>query len=159
MPAKQTAITPEQIQMLQLLVLGKTQAEIAAELGVSPRTIIRWLELPFVQEAYETLKADMARVVQREIEKLASTAISALKDSLTSARAPMVKFSAATYVLNRVAPESLTSSAEAQSGPIPAELLPFLQEEEIATIENLLARAQERKMEAESKVTPIRREA
>lgn len=159
MPAKQTAITPEQIQMLQLLVLGKTQAEVAAELGVSSRTIIRWLELPFVQEAYEALKVDMARVVQQEIEKLASTAIVALKDSLTSARAPMVKFSAATYVLNRVAPESVLQSQSEPTGPIPAELLPYLHEDEIVQIEQLLARASERKLEAESKVTPIRREA
>lgn len=159
MPAKQTAISTEQIRMLQLLVLGRTQTEAAQELGVSSRTIIRWLELPYVQEAYETLKQDMARCVAEEIKRLAGTAVNALKDSLTSAQVPTVRFNAATYVLNRVAPESALQSQNEASGPIPAELLPYLEEPEIVTIEQLLARAQTRKQEADSKVTPIRKQA
>lgn len=159
MPAKYTSISPEQVQMIQLLALGKTQAEAAAELGISARTVARWLESPHVREMYETLRADMAVVVQEEIKKLASTAVTALRDSLTSARAPMVKFSAATYVLNRVAPESALQNQSEASGPVPAELLPYVLEDELAQIDAILARAQERKREAEEKITPIRKQA
>lgn len=35
MPAKYKTISPEQVQMIQLLALGKTQAEVAAELHVA----------------------------------------------------------------------------------------------------------------------------
>lgn len=159
MPAKYTSISPEQVQMIQLLALGKTQAEAATELHVSARTVARWLESPHVREMYETLRADMAAVVQEEIKKLASTAVTALKDSLTSAQVPTVRFNAATYVLNRVAPAELLQTQNESHGPIPAELLPFVHEDELASIDSILARAQERKMETEQKITPLRREA
>lgn len=157
MPAKYTTVSPEQARMIELLVLGKTQTEVAAELDVSLRTITRWLELPQVQEEYNALR--VCADPHEEIKKLAATAINALRDSLTSARAPMVKFSAATYVLNRVAPESALQSQAEASGPVPAELLPYVNEEELAQIDAILARAQSRKAEAEEKITPLRRQA
>jgi hypothetical protein len=152
-------LTPSESQLLEHLATGMSLADAAEAMGSNYQTVYKWMKRPHVQAAYEELTKDIATLVRKQIEGLASTAVTALKDSLTSARAPMVKFSAATYVLNRVAPESLLQAQNEQSGPVPAELLPFVHEDELAQIDAILARAQERKTETEEKITPIRKQA
>lgn len=152
-------LSPTELQLLECLATGMPLSEAAEAIGSNYQTAYKWMKKPYMQAAYEDLTKNIAARVQKQIEGLANTAVTALKDSLTSARAPMVKFSAATYVLNRVAPESALQSQNEQSGPVPAELLPFVHEDELATIDAILARAQERKAEAEEKITPIRKQA
>lgn len=154
-------LTPNESQLLQHLVSGKSLVEAAEAMGMNYHTVYRWMKRPHVQAAYEELTKDIATLVRKQIEGLSNTAIAALKDILES-QSMMAKVQGVKIVLDRLDPETLKvpqAQAETQTGPIPAELLPYLEEPEIATIEQLLARAQERKMEAEQKITPIRKQA
>lgn len=159
-----TELSPQQARLIQLLLAGKSQNEAAAELGVSPRTITRWMELPQFTQEYKHIKTDLASQVIGEINKLFPKAIKALEDSLTCNKAPMVKLQAASMVLERIAPtqvgKGVLAHVEEQQGQIldPA-LMSYMTDGEIGLIEDIIKKAEERKREAESKVTPIRREA
>lgn len=154
-------LTPSESQLLQHLITGMSLAEAADAMGSNYQTVYKWMRRPHVKAAYEELTRNVAERIRKQIEGLSDVAIAALRDILES-QSMMAKVQGVKIVLDRLDPESLKvpqAQLETQSGPIPAELLPYLHEDEIASIEQLLARASERKLEAEQKITPLRREA
>lgn len=154
-------LTPTESQLLQHLTSGMSLAEAAEAMGSNYQTVYKWMKRPHVQAAYEELTKDIATMVRKQIEGLSNTAIQALKDILQS-NSYMAKVQGVKIVLDRLDPETLKVPAQQQDtphGPIPAELLPYVHEDELAQIDTILARAQERKRETEEKITPIRREA
>lgn len=156
-----TKLEPKYLDLIQLLLAGKSQEEAARELGVSVKTVSRWLARPSVREAYQAAREDIAGYVQEEIKKLAGKAIHALDESLES-RAPMVKLHATEFTLTRIAPLDLLAArskpAIDQDALLDRALLAYLTDDELAAIERILAQARERRDAAsEQKITPLRR--
>jgi hypothetical protein len=48
-------LTPEQLQALDLLSSGKSQSAVADDLGVSRRTVVRWMSRPEFRQALDGL--------------------------------------------------------------------------------------------------------
>jgi hypothetical protein len=154
-------LTPKESQLVQLLSTGMTLPEAAATMDINYQTAYRWMQRPHVKAAHEEITKDITTLIRKQIEGLSNTAIQALRDILQS-NSYMAKVQGVKIVLDRLDPETLkvpAQTAEQPHGPIPAELLAFVHEDELAQIDTILARAQDRKMEAEQKITPIRREA
>lgn len=155
-----TKLEPKYLDLIQLLLAGKSQEEAARELAVSVKTVSRWLARPSVREAYQAAREDIAGYVQEEIKKLAGKAIHALDESLES-RAPMVKLHATEFTLTRIAPLDLLaarSKPAQEDALIDRALLAYLTDDELAAIERILAQARERRDAAsEQKITPLRR--
>lgn len=153
-------VEPKYLDLIQLLLAGKSQEEAARKLGVSVKTVQRWLALPAVRDAYREAREDIAGYVQHEIKKLAGKAIHALDESLES-RAPMVKMHATEFTINRIAPLDLIaarSKTEQEGALMERDLLPYLTDDELTALERILAQGRKRKDEAdEQKITPLRR--
>jgi DNA-binding MarR family transcriptional regulator len=154
------ALTPTQMQLLQMLVAGKSYVEAAEELGISSKTIQRWMTQPHIAEAYRQLRENIADYIRLQIEQLATKAIKALDDSL-ECEAPAVRLKASQLVLDRLSPAQVAQQqTEQQQNAMDAALLAYLSDEEMQQFNRLLELARERKREAEeSKVTPLRRQA
>lgn len=154
-------LNPKETQLIQHLTTGLSLSEAAAAMGLEYQNAYRMLKKPHVQAAYEDITKNIGAYVRKQIENLSTKAIQALNESLESP-SHLAKIQAIKIVLDRLDPETLKvpqAQTETASGPIPAELLPFVHEDELATIDAILARASDRKAEADSKVTPIRRQA
>lgn len=149
----------EEAKLIHLLSTGKSVTEAAGVLGIADKTARRWLERPHVREAYQEVTKSVASLVRKQIEGLQEMAIEALKESLASP-SHLAKIQAIKIVLDRIDPETLKVAqtvTEAPAGPVPAELLPYVNEEELGLIEGIMERARVRKAEADEKVTPMRK--
>lgn len=156
MSKNSTELTLEQEQLIQHLTTGKSYEEASKLLGISSRTAKRWMDLPHVQEAYQSVRQAMSAYVRDQIKALSTKAIKALEDSLTLEEAPTVRLKAAQLVLDRVAPEEAKAPATPLQGSegmgvlVSHELIPYLAPEEMATIESYIALAEQRKVQAEN---------
>ncbi len=156
--AEEEILTVKQSQLIELIIAGKTQEEAATTLEVGARTVARWMTLPHVKKAYEELKSDVSLQVREKIKGLSDKALDALKDSL-ECKSSLVKFQASTYVLERVAPAEKQTQQSQEDERIDANLVPYMTNEERITVADIIQRAKERKVEAEEKITPIRKHA
>jgi len=150
-------LKPKQIELIQLLIAGKSQTEAAQILDIGYATIQRWMALPHVKQAYEELSNSLSLQVNERINQLSNKALAALEDSL-QCKSSLVKFQASTYVLERVAPVDKQQQTQEDENLDP-NLIPYMTIEERETVINILKRAEERRIETEQKITPIRRQA
>lgn len=142
-------LLPVHEKLIAAMLVYPTLIEAAESIGISRRSATRYFALPHVQAAYYAAQQDVNSSVRAQIEGLSTTAIKALKDILTS-NSYMAKVQGVKIVLDRLDPETLKVPAqptEQNTGPIPAELLPFVNEDELAQIDAILARAQARRNE------------
>lgn len=151
-------LTAKQSQLIELLIAGRTQEEAASILEVGARTVARWITLPHVKKAYEELKSNIALQVKERINRLSDKALSALEDSL-QCKSSLVKFQASTYVIERVSPADKQIQQTQENENLDPNLIPYMTSEERETVISILKRAEERRIEAEQKITPIRRQA
>lgn len=153
-------LTTNQTLLIQHLIAGLTQEEAAQQLGISRKTVQRWLDLPHVAAAYAEIQQNVTLRVRKQIESLSSQAIEALKESLDSP-SHLAKIQAIKIVLDRLDPETLKVAQTVQPEPsmIEPDLLSYLEDHEIKTIDEILERARARKQEAEEKITPLRKQA
>lgn len=116
---------------------------------MSERTLWGWLATPHFKAAYEQERANLVLEVRNGFSSLARKALTGINDLVDDRETPAaVKLKAYMAAVDRIAPiENAIAVQEQQSGPIPAELLPFVNEDELAQIDAILARAQARKSE------------
>lgn len=88
-------MAPEQIEALQLLLSGKTEAETAKAIGKSRTTISRWKKLPEFQEALSRTKDEInetrmqiASDIASRMERLATKGMDALEAILDNPDTP-----------------------------------------------------------------------
>ena len=160
-----TKLTTEQQQFVTYRLAGMSIRDIAKTMGIAERRAYRWANHPTVQKA---LKAETSEQVQTEetddvralvvqgIEKLAPRALEALEETLDS-RSALAKLQAVQLVLGRVAPEQPAQTQEQNGQVLDASLTAYMEPDELDQLERIIARATERKREAEEKVTPIRK--
>jgi hypothetical protein len=151
-------LTTEEATLVQHLATGKKHEEIARLMGISAKTVKRWLLRPHVAAALQTVKEDVATRVRTQIEELSDKAIEALKASLDVEDTPAVRLKAAQLVLDRVAPEIKGDIGQSVQDPlqgkgvslISPEALQYLDTEQIKTIDAIVQIAEERRLKADN---------
>lgn len=149
-------LTSKQQQAIAALLDKPTVRAAADKLGMSERTLWGWLATPHFKAAYEEERQNLVLEVRNGFSSLARKALTGINDLVDDTETPAaVKLKAYMAAVDRIAPiESAAAIQEQHSGPIPAELLPYITQEELTLIDNLLAQAQARKAAAEmAKVT------
>ena len=155
-------LTVEQQQFVTYRLSGMTTEEAAKALGITTRTGYRWMRYPRIKDALSIPLSIQEERTAAEIisskyrEKLEATCDAVVNIALNEDAPENVRLRAAQMIQDRLAPAELPQP-EQQSGPVSAELLPFVSEEELGLIDQILERAKMRKQEAETKITPMRR--
>ena len=141
--------------------------------GISLRTLSTKYTVPKTtiirHQQAEGWERTADRTISRTPDRPPMTKVVGLADSMIDQLAVISKipldlkehklFADALSQYNKILVSDPTAQQDEAHGPVPAELLPFVDEKDLAAIDAILSRAQERKMEAEQKITPIRREA
>jgi hypothetical protein len=154
-------LNTKELQLIHHLSMGKSLSEAAAAIEIPERTAYNWLKRPHVEAARREIAGNITKMVRAQVEALSERAIAALEESLDSP-SHLAKIQAIKIVLDRLDPEvkvtsnQNTEQQDSDAGPIPAELLPFLEKDELDTIEQILQRAEQRKLEAEN-ITVLRK--
>ncbi len=78
-------LTAQQWQAINLLIIGKRQADIAQELDVSQETLSRWKALPVYVAALNMAVRDCHAATIGQVRDIASEAVDALRGCLQSA--------------------------------------------------------------------------
>lgn len=142
-------LSAKQRQAIDALLTCPNVKTAASSINVPARTLWSWLATPAFKAEYEKRASAGADLLRTQIAALSESAILALIESLNSP-SHLAKVQALKIVIDRLYPEVLVSRLDAgqdvASGPIPAELLAYLKDEEIATIEQLLDLAKQRKL-------------
>ena len=97
-------LTGRRLRALELLAQGLSTTEVAAQVGVHPRTIRKWRSDPAFAEALEEATRETLRRTRQRLAALAHHACEALHGVLRSTDAPpSVKVSSARAVLDYLA--------------------------------------------------------
>jgi len=97
-------LTGRRLEALELLARGLSTTEVAARLGVNPRTVRKWRADPAFAEALEEATKETLRRTRQRLAALAHHACEALHGVLRSTDAPpSVKVSSARAVLEYLA--------------------------------------------------------
>jgi len=75
-------LSPKHVQAILLLVSGKTKAETAATIGVSPGTISDWVKIPAFIAYKSQIMADIVESVKAGLVSMGPRALVALGDVL-----------------------------------------------------------------------------
>ncbi len=167
-----TRLTTEQQQFVTYRLAGMSIPDIAKTMGMNERRAYRWAKHPAVERAInkaseqmhpqetEQETEDVRALVVEGLKKLAPRALEALEESLDSSSA-LAKFQAVQLVIDRIAPEEpLQTQVQNQDAALyDASLTSYMEPDELDQLERIVTRAQQRKQEAEEKITPIRKQA
>jgi FixJ family two-component response regulator len=74
----QDTLSPEQAQAAAMIAAGQTQGAVAKSIGVSLRTITRWLKLDIFQDAIRQTTEKTVQVVAEDHTEKVKTALSKL---------------------------------------------------------------------------------
>ena len=74
-------LTPEQLNAVSLLILGKTDAEVCAAVGIARSTLFEWRKIPLF---LSTLELERQSLFQAPIERLRALASKAV-DNISGA--------------------------------------------------------------------------
>lgn len=127
-----SALTPQQLEAFSLLSSGFTQLETAQKIGVSERSIQRWVKIPEFAEALKdagqkatqiTVEAT-AENINSHIQKLIPKAIRALEDILDNDEARNSDKLRASEILGRWA--GLAQPQQQQQAPAEENLKSYL---------------------------------
>jgi DNA-binding CsgD family transcriptional regulator len=113
-------LTERQRTAIGLLVAGKTQAAVAEELGVNPRTIWEWKRDSVFLAALNAEREAIREAMQHRVLALGCKALDALERTLDGGDSDSARVAAARLVLDRLLPtysEAKADSASANSGP------------------------------------------
>lgn len=93
-------LSPDELEVLEALLISPTLAEAAQACGKSTRTLRRWLSDPRFRSALQQARVETIRGVVVELERVAVKAVRALEGILDDANAPAPsRVSAARVVL------------------------------------------------------------
>jgi hypothetical protein len=100
---KEIRLTEDQLIAAELLVYGATNKEVAKQLDICEKTVLRWKKRPeFIEELdrqYEVAK----NKVDNRIMKFSNQLLQNILDLSQSAKSEKVRLDASIYLLNRLA--------------------------------------------------------
>ncbi|MBN9429463.1 MAG: helix-turn-helix domain-containing protein [Burkholderiales bacterium] len=92
------SLTPKQNQAVSLIAAGKSQRQVAEEIGVSPQTITAWVHLPAFQDQLEAMLTTARKAATTQLLELRIQAIERLELLLNYGPFP-VQLNAARIIL------------------------------------------------------------
>ncbi len=94
-------LTPEQLNAIDLLILGKTDREVSEIVGVRRETITKWHKNPFFTAELNVKREDLWRDSKLRLRALASEAVNVLTNGLHSTD-EKIAITAAVHILKTV---------------------------------------------------------
>lgn len=110
-------LTERQRTAIGLLITGKTQAAVAEELGMNPRTIWEWKKDAAFAAALNAELEAIREAMQARILALADKALTALEQTLERSDSDSARVAAARLVLDRLVPTSNAEEDRTSAGP------------------------------------------
>ena len=97
------ALTEDQLIAAELLVYGATNKEVADQLDVCEKTIMRWKKRPEFMEELDRQYEVAKNKVDNRIMKFSNQLLQNILDLSRSAKSEKVRLDASIYLLNRLA--------------------------------------------------------
>ena len=94
-------LTPEQLNAIDLLILGKTDREVAEIVGVRRETVTKWHKNPFFSAELSIRREELWVDAKLRLKSLAHEAVNVLTKGLSS-RDEKVAITAAVHILKTV---------------------------------------------------------
>nr|DAS19260.1 MAG TPA: Helix-turn-helix of insertion element transposase [Caudoviricetes sp.] len=100
---KDSKLTEDQLIAAELLVYGATNREVADQLDVCEKTIMRWKKRPEFMEELDRQYEVAKNKVDNRIMKFSNQLLQNILDLSKSAKSEKVRLDASIYLLNRLA--------------------------------------------------------
>lgn len=100
---KDSRLTEDQLIAAELLVYGATNREVADQLDVCEKTIMRWKKRPEFMEELDRQYEVAKNKVDNRIMKFSNQLLQNILDLSRSAKSEKVRLDASIYLLNRLA--------------------------------------------------------
>lgn len=100
---KDSRLTEDQLIAAELLVYGATNKEVADQLDVCEKTIMRWKKRPEFMEELDRQYEVAKNKVDNRIMKFSNQLLQNILDLSSSAKSEKVRLDASIYLLNRLA--------------------------------------------------------
>lgn len=100
---KDSRLTEDQLIAAELLVYGATNREVADQLDVCEKTIMRWKKRPEFMEELDRQYEVAKNKVDNRIMKFSNQLLQNILDLSKSAKSEKVRLDASIYLLNRLA--------------------------------------------------------
>ena len=100
---KDSRLTEDQLIAAELLVYGSTNKEVADQLDVCEKTIMRWKKRPEFMEELDRQYEVAKNKVDNRIMKFSNQLLQNILDLSRSAKSEKVRLDASIYLLNRLA--------------------------------------------------------
>ena len=100
---KDSRLTEDQLIAAELLVYGATNKEVADQLDVCEKTIMRWKKRPEFMEELDRQYEVAKNKVDNRIMKFSNQLLQNILDISRSAKSEKVRLDASIYLLNRLA--------------------------------------------------------
>ena len=100
---KDSRLTEDQLIAAELLVYGATNKEVANQLDVCEKTIMRWKKRPEFMEELDRQYEVAKNKVDNRIMKFSNQLLQNILDLSRSAKSEKVRLDASIYLLNRLA--------------------------------------------------------
>lgn len=100
---KDSRLTEDQLIAAELLVYGATNKEVADQLDVCEKTIMRWKKRPEFMEELDRQYEVAKNKVDNRIMKFSNQLLQNILDLSKSAKSEKVRLDASIYLLNRLA--------------------------------------------------------
>ena len=100
---KDSRLTEDQLIAAELLVYGATNKEVADQLDVCEKTIMRWKKRPEFMEELDRQYEVAKNKVDNRIMKFSNQLLQDILDLSRSAKSEKVRLDASIYLLNRLA--------------------------------------------------------
>ena len=94
-------LTPEQLNAIDLLILGKTDREVAEAVGVRRETVTKWHKNPFFSAELSIRREELWSDAKLRLKSLAHEAVNVLTRGLSS-QDKKVAITAAVHILKTV---------------------------------------------------------
>ncbi len=94
-------LTPEQLNAIDLLILGKTDREVAEAVGVRRETVTKWHKNPFFSAELSIRREELWSDAKLRLKSLAQEAVNVLTRGLSS-QDEKVAITAAVHILKTV---------------------------------------------------------
>ena len=95
-------LSPRQKLAINMLLSGKTPAEVCTDLGISGATFYRWMGKPIFRQALTSEENKVIDAATRRLINLAEKAIDTLQDVMVNGGGERYRLTAATAILDRL---------------------------------------------------------
>lgn len=95
-------LSSKQVFAIAAIASGKSQAEAAVIVDVTPQTICKWMQKPEFRECIDNYKTNMLVETQDKLRGLTTLAVATIGGILENSKNERIRFEAAKYIIDRI---------------------------------------------------------